>query len=293
MQIQEGYVPFGKYQTYYRIVGNESKKPPLLLLHGGPGSTHNYFEVLDDLAAQDQRQIIMYDQVGCGKSSDLADPNDYNQETWVKELINLREYLHLDQLHLLGQSWGGMLAIIYCCDYHPQGLKSVILASTLSSARLWSSEQHRLIKQLPAAEQAAIARAEQTGDYHTKDYLAANHHYMQLHAQADPTSSSPECLRRPKRVGTVAYETAWGPNEYTPIGNLRDYEYTDQLEQLTVPALITDGTNDLCTPLVAKTMYDHIPNAKWQLFQGCRHMVFTERLKEYQQLLISWLNQHD
>ncbi len=128
-RVQEGYMPFGDYKTYYRIVGEKSEKAPLLLLHGGPGSTHNYFEVLDDLAAKDHRQLIMYDQIGCGKSSMPDDKADelYNAATWVKKLKALRDYLHLDQVHLLGQSWGGMLGIIYLCDEQPQGIKSGIL----------------------------------------------------------------------------------------------------------------------------------------------------------------------
>lgn len=82
-RVQEGYMPFGDYKTYYRIVGEKSEKAPLLLLHGGPGSTHNYFEVLDDLAAKDHRQLIMYDQIGCGKSSMPDDKADelYNAAT--------------------------------------------------------------------------------------------------------------------------------------------------------------------------------------------------------------------
>lgn len=294
LQIKTGYLRFGKYRTYYRIVGEPSPKPPLVLLHGGPGSTHNYFEVLDQLAQNDHRQLIMYDQLGCGLSS-IPDetPAIYNQTTWVNQLIQLREQLNLDRIHLLGQSWGGMLAIIYLCDYQPAGIQSVILASTLSSARLWGSEQHRLIKFLPLDEQAAIAKAEQTGDYHRSDYFKANAHYMKLHSADEPTLTSPECLRRAKKVGTISYETAWGPNEYTPLGNLKNYDYTNQLANLDLPALITSGTNDLCTPLVAKTMADHLPNATWHLFANTRHMSFVEKTTEYEQLLQSWLDQHD
>lgn len=94
MEIIEGKMPFMGYETYYRIVGKRSEKPPLILLHGGPGSTHNYFEVLDKLAEIDDRRIIMYDQLGCGNSSIPDDhPELYNKETWVKELKALREHL--------------------------------------------------------------------------------------------------------------------------------------------------------------------------------------------------------
>ncbi len=107
--IQEGYMPYLGYQTYYRIVGEPSNKPALLCLHGGPGSTHNYFEVLDRIA-DTGRQVISYDQIGCGNSYLDGHPELWTQETWINELIALREYLHLDQLHLLGQSWGAMPA---------------------------------------------------------------------------------------------------------------------------------------------------------------------------------------
>ncbi|GAA2865947.1 proline iminopeptidase [Lactobacillus intestinalis] len=293
MEIFENTIPFLNYQTYYRTVGKRGSKPPVVLLHGGPGSSHNYFEVLDELAEKDNRQIIMYDQLGCGNSSIPDDhPEIYTQETWVKELENLRQRLHLNQIHLLGQSWGGMLAIIYMCDYHPKGIQSLILSSTLSSASLWSKELHRLIKYLPIEEQAAIHRAELTHNFSDGAYLKANEHFMDQHV-FKITNESPEPVRRKKIGGTVAYNIAWGPNEYTPEGNLHDYEYTKALAKITTPTLITSGTDDLCTPLVAKTMNDNLPNSQWELFENCGHMPFVQKTNEYVDLLINWLNSRD
>lgn len=292
MKITEGYMPFHSYQTYYRIIGEaKNNTSPLILLHGGPGSSHNYFEMLDDLA-EAGFQLIMYDQLGCGYSSAPDRPKLWQAQTWIAELTALRNYLHLDRVHLLGQSFGGMLAIMYLLETKPQGVQSLILSSTLSSAKLWASEQHRMIKYLPEAEQQAIATAEKKGDYSAQAYLAANDHYMTLHATAPVTKDSPEPLRREKINGQQAYLTAWGPNEYTPTGTLHDYEYTDRLAEISIPTLITNGTDDLCTPLVAKTMYDHLPNAKWNLFQNSRHMPFVEHHEEYVTLLKSWLSEH-
>ena len=110
--ITEGYMPFMGYQTYYRIVGEASEKAPLLLLHGGPGSTHNYFEVLDCIA-DTGRQVISYDQIGCGNSYLDGHPELWTLQTWIDELIAIREYLHLETVHILGQSWGAMQAIAY------------------------------------------------------------------------------------------------------------------------------------------------------------------------------------
>ena len=88
---------------------------------------------------------------------------------------------------------------------------------------------------------------------------------------------APDCLTRPKKTGKEAYLYGWGPNEYTPTGSLAGFEVTDELKHINIPTLIISGTNDLCTPLVAKTMYDNIKHSTWHLFPNCRHMVFAER----------------
>ena len=138
MKITEGYMPYLGYKTYYRIAGECSgNKKPLILLHGGPGSTHNYFEVLDRLA-DEGRAIISYDQLGCGNSYVEGHSELWCSKTWMNELIELRKYLGLNELHLLGQSWGGMLSIEYLCDHKPEGIKSVILSSTHPSSKLWA-----------------------------------------------------------------------------------------------------------------------------------------------------------
>ncbi|MDR1018033.1 MAG: proline iminopeptidase-family hydrolase [Lachnospiraceae bacterium] len=295
MTIKEGYMPFKEFKTYYRIVGEEylGKKPPLLLLHGGPGSTHNYFEVMDELADKDERALIMYDQIGCGNSFVPNRPDLWNKETWAEELIELRKFLNLDEVHILGQSWGGMLAIIYACDYKPEGVKSIILSSTLASAKLWSIEQHRRIAWLSPEDQAAIKKAEDTGNFDDPDYLKANDHFMIRHCAPVFDESWPEPLWRKKVSGSEAYVVGWGPNEYTPTGTLGDYEYTDKLHTIKEPVLITDGVNDLCSPLVAKEMYDHIPGSKWELFGNSRHMPFVEEPEKYFPILLDWMNEND
>lgn len=293
IHIREGYMDYLGYKTYYRIVGEcKDGKKPLVLLHGGPGSTHNYFEVLDCLA-EEGRAIISYDQIGCGNSYVDGHPELWCDKTWDNELIQLRRHLGLEEIHLLGQSWGGMLAIEYLCNYKPEGIRSVILSSTLSSAKLWAHEQHRRIKFLPLEDQQAIAKAEEENKFDSPEYLAANERFMLRHCAGEMTEESPECLRREKKSGSEAYLYGWGPNEYTPTGSLGNFEYTDRLKDIKEPALIISGTNDLCSPLIAKTMYDRIPNAKWELFEDCRHMCFVEDNDRYCALLNEWMEKHD
>ena len=287
LRVVEGRMPFMGFETYYRIVGDKSDKAPLLLIHGGPGSTHNYFEVLDDLALTTGRQVISYDQLGCGESYVEGRPELWTLQTWEDELDALRRHLHLDRVHLLGQSWGGMLIIAYLIDRKPEGVESVILSSTLSSSALWSHEQQRLISFMPLDEQRAIAHAVATGNFEEPGYLRANEHYTALHAD-EITDDTPECFRRKKRFGTEAYVTAWGPNEYTPTGTLKDFDYTSRLCEIKQRSLVS-GTNDECTPLIAKTMYDHIPHSRWELLDGARHMTFIDQTETYKNLLADWL----
>ena len=293
MQIQEGYLPFREGKTYYRIVGAcKPGKQPLLLLHGGPGSTHNYFEVMDDLAQADDRAVIMYDQIGCGKSFLTGHPEYFNAETWIDELIQLRKALGLEKVHILGQSWGGIMALWYALDYHPAGVQSYILSSTLPSAKLWESEQHRRISYMAKAHQEAFARALSTGCYDDPAYLEALDVFMAQHCQPK-MDTLPECLTRAKRAGTESYLVGWGQNEFTPTGTLSGFEVTERLHEIETPCLITSGQRDLCSPYIAKTMYDRLPNAKWELFAYSGHMPFVEEHEKYNAALIPWLNAHD
>lgn len=294
MEIREGYMPFLGYKTYYRVVGkNTGNKKPLVLLHGGPGSTHNYFEVLDRIAEEDGRQLVMYDQIGCGNSYVENRPDLWNSKVWIEELIELRKHLGLNEIHLLGQSWGGMQTLEYVCNYKPEGLKSIILSSTLPASWLWAEEAQRMIAQMPQDMQDAIKKATEFGDYSSPEYQAAEAEYMRQHCAGEVTENDPECLRRPKKAGRESYVVGWGPNEFTPLGTLKDYDVIDQLGDIKEPALIINGGNDLCTPYVAKFMYDRIPNSEWELFRTCRHMCFVEDNDHYVEVLKKWMNKND
>lgn len=206
-KIIEGYMPYLGYRTYYRIVKG-GDHTPIILLHGGPGSTHNYFEMLDCIA-DSGRDVIMYDQIGCGNSFVANRPDLWKADTWIDELIALRKYLNINSCVLLGQSWGGMLAIQYLIERKPEGIRGVVLSSTLSSASLWSHEQHRYISYMSKEDQEAIANAEKTGNWNTPESLSANEHFMKLHC-ADIQPEDPECLTRKKKSGSESYLCGWG-----------------------------------------------------------------------------------
>lgn len=295
LKIEEGYMPFLSYKTYYRIVGDKknNNKKPLLILHGGPGSTHTALEVLDKISYIDDRQLIYYDQIGCGNSYLEGHPELWKLETWIEELKEIRKFLKLDEVHIVGHSWGGMLEIAYISDISPSGVKSAILSSALSSSKLWGEEQHVKIRYLSEEDQNGIFFAELTDNYFCQEYFTANQHFMQRHCNYAVNENSPECLKRPVMFGKESYNVAWGPNEFTPQGTLKNFDYTEKMKKWTVPTLIISGTEDLCSPLIAKTMFDAVPNSKWELFKDCKHCGFADYNDKFVKILIDWMNKYD
>lgn len=193
---------------------------------------------------------------------------------------------------MLGQSWGGMLEMYYLTEFDPQGIKSVMIDGSPASIKLWTQEQHRLISYLSYEDREAIAEAERTGNFSGPKYLAANDRYMERYCWDDPDENSPEPLRRPTN-GKRASLIAEGPNEFTENGTISDFDVTDQLHKIHVPTLVTSGTDDLCTPLVAKSVYDHIPGAKWHLFANSRHLALLDQHDEFIGVLDQWLHDND
>lgn len=293
--ITEGYMPYLGYKTYYRIAGDkeDNGKAPLICLHGGPGSTHNYFEVLDCIADEDHRQVISYDQLGCGNSYLDGHPELWNQKVWLDELVAIREHLRLDECHIIGQSWGGMMDIAYAVDYKPEGVRSYIISSGHPSSSLWEREGLRRIKMMPQHMQDAIEEALRSGNYAGEAYEEAVAEYMARYCDYWQGDDVPECCSRPKKRGDEAYLYGWGPNEFSPTGTLKDFEYTDRLGEIETPTLIMSGISDLCSPLVAKTMHDGIKGSEWILWERARHTCFVDRLEDYSKVLVEWLNKHD
>jgi len=289
MKIIDGYIPFKQYKTYYRkvIVNNDNNY--LVFLHGGPGSTHNSYELLDNLAIKANINLLMYDQIGCGKSSIINDASIYNKETWIDELINLRKELNLEKISLLGHSWGGMLAIMYLIDRKPDGINKLILSSTLSSAKLWKKETHRLLNYLPDNIKKTLISAEKTNDFSSKAYLDAYNVYKERYICQ--SINTEECLNRKNPSSHLAYITSWGENEFSPSGNLKDYDYTSKLKYINVPTLILSGTDDESTPLINKTIYDNLKYQKhWALLENARHRTYQDQNKKYIEIVANFLN---
>ncbi len=154
----EGTVAFRGHRVWYHSLGEDRLgRLPVLILHGGPGATHRYLASLADLA--NERRVIFYDQIGCGRSDHPTDPDFYSAELFVEELDAVRTQLGLTAVHLLGQSWGGMLAMQYALEPRP-GLRSIIVADSPADMQQWVAEANRLRAALPADVQATLVAHE-------------------------------------------------------------------------------------------------------------------------------------
>jgi len=284
MKIEEGKINVDGYQIWYRRVGNGGI--PLLTLHGGPGAGHDYLEPLERLATD--RSVIFYDQLGCGKSDQPDDRSLWQIERFVAEVNTVRQSLGLEQIHLLGQSWGGWLAIEYMLS-RPQGVVSLILASTSASLPQFVAETTRLKTELPLEIYQTLQRYETAGDYHHPDYEAAVLEFYKRHVcRLDPW---PEPLLRTvaNLNGNAVYETMNGPNEFIVIGNLKNWDRTDRLGEITVPTLITVGRYDELTPACAETLHRGIPNSRMVIFEESAHLAHLEEADTYLQVIADFM----
>ena len=159
--LNTGFAPFQygneTFQTYYKTFGlRGGSKTPLIALHGGPGLTHDYLQVLSDLS--DSQPIILYDQIGNGRSSHLKDKpaSFWTIELFLEQLESLISYFHLNNYDVLGHSWGGMLASEFAIT-QPNGLKQLVLSNSPSSSELWGKSQTELISTFPPSIQQALA----------------------------------------------------------------------------------------------------------------------------------------
>lgn len=290
-KIQECFIPFQGYQTYYRIVGScDPGKLPLLALHGGPGCAHDYLESLDGIAERYGRAVVYYDQLGCGKSVTPSMPDFWSAALFEQELDVVRKALGLSKIHLLGQSWGGMLAMQYA-THGPSGVASMIVASSPASIPLWVEEANRLRSYLPEQMQKALLQADEDGDYDRPEVVAASQEYYRRHVcKLDPY---PEFISRSfDQMGEV-YMVMQGASEFVVTGKLKNWDITDDLHKITIPTLLTSGNEDEATPLIQKEIYDRIPDCRWELIPKGTHMVHAEQPEYYNALIEEFMEQHE
>jgi proline iminopeptidase len=286
----EGYVKVLNYWIFYKSFG-EPRKGTILCLHGGPGGTHDSSISMVKLS-EDGYRVILYDQLGCGKSDQPPDQSLYTVERYVEEVEGVRIGLGLDKINLYGHSWGGFLDVAYAIKYS-DNLKSLLVSSGSSSTPLCASEMWRLRSELPKELQETLARYEVEGDYLNDEYLRAVDEVYKKHlCRLDPWPPTLRSMVEQKRKGFpgLVYKLMWGPNEFFPVGTLRYWDVTNELHKINAPTLITCGRYDEVTPKNSEVLNHGIRDSKFVIFEKSSHSARIEEPEKYFEVYGQFIN---
>jgi L-proline amide hydrolase len=288
----KGHVPFGAHRTWYRITGDvRSGGPPLVVLHGGPGSTHDGLLRLADLA-EPGRAVVHYDQLGNGGSTHLPGraADFWTVELFGAELDNLLEQLHIaDGYVLFGHSWGGMLAATHAAQ-QPPGLRGLIISNAPASYPLWLQEMKVLRQQLPPGVDDTLRRHEAAGTTGSAEYLAAVRVFYRKHVcrltpwPRDFMASFYEVYNDP-----TVYFAMNGPSEFHVTGTLRDWSVMDSCLKISVPTQLISGRYDEATPATVQPFKDLIPDVRWELFEESSHSPHVEEPERFDTVMRDFL----
>ena len=280
MQDREDRMSWNGHETWYRIVGElerEAERTPVVICHGGPGAAHDYVEPIADLSGFG-RACVLYDQLGCGRSEHLPDaPAEFwTPQLFKDELSEVVRHLGIeDRYAVVGQSWGGMLAMEHALD-HPGGLRAIVVADSPASIPLWVSEANRLREDLPQDVQETLLRHEAAGTTDDPEYEIAVRVFYDRHLCRVPW---PDCLQRSfdqVEVDPTVYHTMNGPSEFHVIGSLKTWDITDRLHEIATPTLLVSGRYDEATPHIIEQIHARIPGSQWTVFEESSHLPHIE-----------------
>jgi proline iminopeptidase len=283
--------PKGKFNIWTKTVGF-NPKIRLLLLNGGPGATHEYFECMESFLPAEGIEFIYYDQLGCGNSDNPKDTSMWDLPRYVEEVEQVRKALNLskDDFYLLGHSWGGILAMEYALKYQ-QNLKGLIISNMMASAIDYDKYADEVLaKQLKPEVLAEIRQIEAKKDY-------SNPRYMELlmpnfyaeHILRMPLDQWAEPVNRSfAKINQSLYVTMQGPSEFGLSGKLENWDVKSRLKTLTIPTLVVGGTHDTMDPEHMKWMSKEIPKGSFLLCSG-GHMAMWDEQETYMKGLIQFL----
>lgn len=285
----EGRVSILGFDIFFRQFGRPLRGE-VLGLHGGPGATHDYLLPLADLASHGYR-VTLYDQLGCGRSEVPKDTSLFVPERYVEEVEAFRRKMKLGNPHVIGSSWGGMLAIAYALKYQ-RNMATMTTVGGLHNVPLTSREMLRMKRGLPRDVQETMARYESAGDYENPEYVKAvmvfyRKHLCRLARWPKEVSYSLDHISKP------VYYTMNGPNEFTIVGNIRYWDVTDRLGEIRVPTLVLGGKYDEVSPAVARDIHRHIRESELTIFPNSSHMAFWEERAAFMNRVLQFLKAHE
>jgi len=285
-------VPGGR--AYVRINGRvDGPRPPLVMIHGGPGGTHAGF--LNALALADERAVILYDQLDSGRSDHPNNPANWTVERFTEEVDSVRRAVGVPRWHVLGQSWGGTVALEYGARRPPQ-LAALILASPLVSTRSWIADANALRAQLPSDVQATLRQCDPPAPITPACEKATDVFYANFLHRDPATAAMKDYSRLHGGAGfnPKLYQAMWGSSEFVATGTLKDYDGEPLLAKLDGPrTLFIDGQYDEARPTTLGGFAARVPGADFAVVPGAGHSIFSDRPEEALGILRPWLREQD
>ncbi|HJU72724.1 MAG TPA: proline iminopeptidase-family hydrolase [Gemmatimonadaceae bacterium] len=279
-------VPDGS--IWYKVSGSGTGAP-VILLHGGPGFSSVYLKSLDALG--DDRPVVRYDQLGGGKSEGLTDTAKFNIAHFVAELDSLRSALGYERAHILGHSWGTILAVEYY-KAHPERVISLTLGSPALDIPQWEKNARRLVTTLPDSAQRAIRVREAEKKYDAPDYQAAlNEFYGRYVWRQPPPPADLDSLMKTANQGIYMYMQ--GPSEFTIVGTLKQYDAKPFLKEIKVPTLFTVGEFDEADPPTVRRHAALVPGARVVVIPGAAHITTWDNPAEMTRVVREFLREVD
>lgn len=285
-------VPGGR--VYVRINGNvNGVRPPIVFIHGGPGSSHWYF--LNATSLADERAVILYDQLDSGRSDHPGNPANWTVPRFVSELESMRSVLGIKRWHVLGASWGATVGLEYAVRY-PRVLASIILQSPLISTPVWLRDARLLKDGMPPNERQLLYACDIPGAAPKAQCDAATDAFYTRYVQrADPPPAiAAYKASLPRSFSIDVYEHMWGRAEFTATGTLKDYDGTPLLKCLDGRrSLFVAGEFDEAIPSTVEGFARSVPHASFRQIQGAAHTVMNDNPAAYLSVLRPWLDEHD
>jgi proline-specific peptidase len=276
----EGKVSISGFETWHRTVGDptgsDPRKLPVLALHGGPGLPHESLEPLEALAERG-RPVVFYDQLGCGNSTRPDDPEPWGVDLFLEELSAVRRELGLRRVHLLGHSWGGLLAMEHALG-GAGGLASLILVGSVVSGPMVFECRQRFYEKLPPDAREAIRRHEAAGTFDDPEYgEVMDLFYRRYACRLDPW---PDWLNRAlSKMDVGANAAMWGPPDAP--GPLATLDLRPRLGGIGVPTLVIAGRHDGMTSGQEREIQARIPGSELAIFEESSHYPFAEERERF------------
>jgi proline iminopeptidase len=265
----------GKYKVWTKRVGN-NPRIKVLLLHGGPAATHEYYESFDSFFPQEGIEYYYYDQLGSYYSDQPNDTSLWNTSRFVEEVEEVRQALKLDStnFYLLGNSWGGILAMEYALEYQ-QNLKGLIVANMMASAPAYGKyAEEVLAKQMDPKVLAEIRALEAKGDFNNPRYMELLlPNYYAEHLCRFPVAEWPAAVNRAfAHVNSTIYVSMQGPSEFGISGKLANWDRSKDLPKITVPTLVIGAKHDTMDPEHMKWMSTQFKNGSYLYCENGSHL---------------------